>query len=72
MAVGADEVAVAQVEQARAQSAAAAGTILVTQRVYDRTPALGWNDTGRDHVLKGIVAPVRLYSASDRLPSRQD
>lgn len=57
---------------ARAQSAAAAGTILVTQRVYDRTPALGWNDTGRDYVLKGIEAPVRLYLASDPLPSSPD
>lgn len=48
---------------ARAQSTAPAGTILVTQRVYDRTPELAWNDPGRDHVLKGIEAPVRLYVA---------
>jgi adenylate cyclase len=50
---------------ARAQSAAASGAILVTQRVHDRTPAIAWKDAGRDYVLKGIDAPVRLYATPD-------
>jgi len=54
---------------ARAQSTAPAGVILVTQRVHDRTPALAWNDAGRDYILKGFEAPVRLYVAS--VPSSQ-
>ncbi len=48
---------------ARAQSAAAPGAILVTQRVHDRTLELAWNDEGRDYTLKGFEAPVRLYAA---------
>jgi adenylate cyclase len=48
---------------ARAQSAAAPGAILVTQRVHDRAPARGWSDAGRDFTLKGFEAPVRLYAA---------
>ena len=50
---------------ARAQSAAASGAILVTQRVHDRTPATAWKDAGRDYVLKGIEAPVRLYATPE-------
>ena len=56
---------------ARAQSAAAAGTILVAQQACDRTPSLAWNDAGRDYDLKGFEAPVRPYLASDGLPSLQ-
>jgi len=48
---------------ARAQSAAAPGAILVTQRVHDRTLELAWTDEGRDYTLKGFEAPVRLYAA---------
>ncbi len=48
---------------ARAQSAAAPGAILVTQRVHDRTPDIAWADAGRDYSLKGFDAPVRLYAA---------
>lgn len=48
---------------ARAQSAAAPGGILATQRVHERTPDVAWNDAGRDYTLKGIEAPVRLYAA---------
>ena len=48
---------------ARAQSAAAPGAILVTQRVHDRTAALDWKDPGRDYSLKGFEAPVTLYAA---------
>lgn len=48
---------------ARAQSAAAPGAILVTQRVHDRTSELAWTDDGRDYTLKGFEAPVRLYAA---------
>ncbi len=53
---------------ARAQSAAAPGAILATQRVRDRTPALDWSDAGRDYTLKGLEAPVRLYAASHQSP----
>lgn len=48
---------------ARAQSAAAAGQILVTKPVHDRAASLAWNGAPTDHVLKGFEAPVSLYSA---------
>ena len=54
---------------ARAQSAAAPGEILVTERVHDRAPALGWRDAGRDYTLKGFEATIRLYAASETLPA---
>lgn len=48
---------------ARAQSAAAAGEILLTQAVYDRfSPALAVSGA-RDYDLKGFEAPVKLYAA---------
>jgi adenylate cyclase len=53
---------------ARAQSAAAPGEILATQRVHDRTLALDWSDAGRDYTLKGFEAPIKLYATSQHPP----
>lgn len=47
---------------ARAQTAAKAGEILVTQAVRDRANGLV-ADEGHDHVLKGFTEPVRLFAA---------
>jgi len=47
----------------RAQSAAGAGQILVTQAVYDQARSELPDSTAKDHALKGFDAPVRLYAA---------
>lgn len=47
---------------ARAQTAAKAGEILVTQAVRDRVEGL-MTDEGHDHMLKGFADPVRLFAA---------
>jgi class 3 adenylate cyclase len=48
---------------ARAQSAASAGDILLTQAVYDRhVPALTVRGV-QDYALKGFDAPIKLYAA---------
>jgi adenylate cyclase len=47
---------------ARAQSAAPSGQILVTERVHDRAASLAWTGEARDYTLKGLGAPVRLYT----------
>ncbi len=47
----------------RAQSAAGAGQILVTQAVYERARAELPDSTARDYSLKGFDTPVRLYAA---------
>jgi adenylate cyclase len=47
---------------ARAQATAAPGEILVTERVFTRTPELSWNSPGHEYTLKGIEEPVRLYA----------
>ena len=49
---------------ARAQSAAAAGQILVTRQVHDRAAALPWSGEPVDYQLKGFETPVSLYSAA--------
>jgi adenylate cyclase len=48
---------------ARAQSAAQAGGILVTQAVYDRAGRDVVGSEGREYHLKGFETPVRLYTA---------
>ncbi len=48
---------------ARAQSAAEAGEILVTQAVHDRAGHDMVRSEGRAYRLKGFEAPVRLYAA---------
>ena len=48
---------------ARAQSAAAAGEILVTQPVRDSLAADSSADVGRFYDVKGFDKPVRLYAA---------
>lgn len=48
---------------ARAQAAAEAGGILVTQAVYDRSGREVVGSKGRDYRLKGFDAPVHLYAA---------
>jgi adenylate cyclase len=47
---------------ARAQSAAEAGQILVTQAVYDRAGGTVVGCEGRDYPLKGFDVPMRLFS----------
>ena len=47
---------------ARAQSAATAGQILVTEAVYERAKLDLSGSTARDYQLKGFDAPVRLYA----------
>ncbi len=47
---------------ARAQTAAKAGEILVTQAVRDRVGGLVAGE-GHDHMLKGFAEPVRLFAA---------
>ena len=47
----------------RAQAAAGAGQILVTQAVYDQARSELSDSTGQDYALKGFDAPVRLYAA---------
>jgi adenylate cyclase len=48
---------------ARAQSAAAAGEILVSQAVHDRAGRAVVASEGREYSLKGFDAPVQLYLA---------
>jgi adenylate cyclase len=48
---------------ARAQSAAEAGEILVSQDVYDRAGRHVVGSEGREYHLKGFDAPVPLYAA---------
>jgi adenylate cyclase len=48
---------------ARAQSAAQAGQVLVTQAVRDRSGSSLAASEGRLYPLKGIVEPVQLYAA---------
>ncbi len=48
---------------ARAQSAAEAGEILVSQTVYDRAGRDLVGGEGREYHLKGFDAPVQLYAA---------
>lgn len=48
---------------ARAQAAAGAGEILLTQAVRDRTASEVAQAAGRDYDLKGLERPVTLYSA---------
>lgn len=48
---------------ARAQSAAAAGQILVTRPVHDRAASLAWNGEPTEYRLKGFDSPVPLYVA---------
>jgi adenylate cyclase len=47
---------------ARAQAAADAGRILVTQAVYDRAGRTVGGNQGRDYQLKGFEGPVHLYA----------
>jgi len=47
----------------RAQSAAAAGEILLTQAVYDRVSSELTGSRAQDYQLKGFEAPVKLYAA---------
>jgi class 3 adenylate cyclase len=47
----------------RAQSAAAAGEILVTQAVCDRAGRHMGGTSAQDYRLKGFAAPTRLYAA---------
>lgn len=47
---------------ARAQAAAEAGQILVTQAVRDRATSQTSGSEGRDYLLKGISEPVQLYA----------
>jgi class 3 adenylate cyclase len=47
---------------ARAQSAAEAGQILVTETVCDRAPLLTSERQGQDYDLKGFENPVRLFA----------
>ena len=47
----------------RAQSAAAAGEILVTQAVYDAARSELEQGSARDYRLKGFDAPMRLWAA---------
>ena len=47
----------------RAQSAAGAGQILVTQAVYDQARSELSDSIAREYQLKGFDAPVRLYAA---------
>ena len=47
---------------ARAQSAAEAGQILVTQAVYDRAKRQTAERQGREYQLKGLEKPVELYA----------
>jgi class 3 adenylate cyclase len=47
---------------ARAQAAAGAGEIMVTQAVKDRTGDMV-GSTGREHILKGFQQPVTLFAA---------
>ena len=48
---------------ARAQSAAAAGKILVTKEVHDRSPSLSWEGSPSNYQLKGLSSPITLYAA---------
>jgi len=48
---------------ARAQSAAAAGEILVTAAVRDRAPAEFAQQAWRDYALKGFDEPIALWAA---------
>ena len=47
----------------RAQSAAAAGQILVTQAIYDRAPSELAGSRAQEFQLKGFEAPTTLYAA---------
>ena len=47
----------------RAQSAAGAGQILVTQAVYEQARSELPDSTAREYEFKGFDAPVRLYAA---------
>ena len=47
----------------RAQSAAAAGEILVTQAIYDRAPSELASSRAQEFQLKGFEAPTTLYAA---------
>jgi class 3 adenylate cyclase len=47
----------------RAQAAAAAGEILVTQAVHDRAPSDLADSLAREYHLKGFETPTTLYSA---------
>jgi len=47
----------------RAQSAAGAGQIRVTQAVYDQARSVLPDSAAKDYALKGFDAPVRLYAA---------
>jgi class 3 adenylate cyclase len=47
----------------RAQSAAAAGEVLLTQNVCERAQLPLAADRGREYRLKGFDAPIRLYAA---------
>lgn len=47
----------------RAQSAAAAGQILLTQSVYDRTASDLGGSQPQEYSLKGFDAPITLYAA---------
>jgi class 3 adenylate cyclase len=47
----------------RAQSAATAGEILVTQAVYDRAKSDFEDSQAQDYQLKGFEFPVKLFVA---------
>ena len=47
----------------RAQSAAAAGEILLTQSVYERARSELETSQSRDYRLKGLAEPARLWAA---------
>jgi class 3 adenylate cyclase len=47
----------------RAQSAASAGAILVTEAVYERAQSDLTGSTAQEYELKGFAAPVKLYAA---------
>ena len=47
----------------RAQSAAAAGEILLTQDVYERVSSELTDGRAQEYQLKGFEAPIRLYAA---------
>ena len=47
----------------RAQSAASAGKILVTQAVYDRAKSDLADSQAQDYQLKGFESPIKLFAA---------
>ncbi len=48
---------------ARAQSAAAPGQILATRQAHDRSGSLTWSGDMAEYRLKGLAAPIQLYTA---------